>query len=158
MRIVLLFLLLSASFEILAQSPHGEWHYALENPTASLNEENELIITVSLPDGWGIYATNFASSSFGPEPTVFEFNSSTSHSLNGKVRAVNPIAIEYEMLGISYAYFESKAEFRQRLLLRDFPAKLEGKINGYLIDLKSGKKVPFEETITFSFDLATASR
>ena len=158
MRFVLLFLFFSGSLQILAQSPRGEWHVTLGNPAASLNEENELIISVNLPEGWGIYSTNFASSSFGPEPTVFEFNSSPNYLLQGKIRAIDPIAVDYEMLSISYAYFESKAEFRQRIHLLDYPAKLNGKISGYLINLKSGKKEPFEESFNFSFDTATASR
>ena len=130
----------------------ASWYFTLSNPDLSKGEENNLIISVDLPEDWGIYSSDFVSASFGPEPTRFSFEVNDSVKLMDRVRAVNATALEDPALDLHYTYFIGKAEFRQCIIVKSSHASIQGFIKGKYFHRTSGRTIDFEKPFDLKFE------
>jgi len=145
-------------FSLLTSHTYGQaevdasWYFTLSNPDLLKGEENSLIISVDLPEDWGIYSSDFVSASFGPEPTRFSFEVNDSVKLMDRVRAINATALEDPALDLHYTYFIGKAEFRQCIVVKSSHASIQGFIKGKYFHRTSGKTIDFEKPFDLKFE------
>ena len=100
------------------------WETRIEKISES---EYELISLSSIEPGWHLYSQDMPEG--GPEATTFTFSQSESYILEGNVQQEEPITIFDEIFGMETSFFEYKAEFRQRIKIRqqDF-TKIEAEV------------------------------
>ncbi len=158
MRSFLLFFALLAVSQCYGQDNLGDWYFTLANGEPKIREENQLIISVDLPQGWGLYSSDFTAASIGPLPTVFDFDSSTGIQIVEPVKAIKSLTIEDDSFGLRYTYFISKAEFRQCIRLTTTAAHIKGVIRGHLFEITTGKTISFEKPIDLNFPVTTATK
>jgi len=135
----------------------GDWYFTLGNASPKINEENQLIISIDLPDGWGLYSSDFTAGSIGPAPTIFDFGPSSGLQTVDPVRSIKPLTIEDEGLGLRFTYFISKAEFRQCFRLVKPNARIKGIIKGHLFQAETGKTISFEKSIDLEINTITTN-
>lgn len=140
----ILFLLLF-NVAALAQADSAHWHFTFANAAPRLNEDNQLIISADLPEGWGLYSTDFTQASIGPAPTVIAFESPIEYAALDALRPIKPVLIEDKTFELTYTYFVGNAEFRQCIQFIAHQTRIKGTIRGHLFHLASGKTVPFQK-------------
>lgn len=99
-----------------------------ETRVEKINEfEYDLISLASIEPGWRLYSIDLPEG--GPEATTFTFPQSESYILEGDVKQEEPITIFDDIFGMETSFFEYKAEFRQRIVIRqqDF-TKVEAEV------------------------------
>ncbi|NBP69272.1 MAG: hypothetical protein EBR30_10200 [Cytophagia bacterium] len=138
---------------LVAQTAEARWHFTLSNADVKLHEDNQLIIAVDLPEGWGLYASDFQAETFGPTPTIISFDNSKDYVVIDNVRDINPVRAEEPSFDLQYAYFTTAAEFRQSIRLMKSRTNIKGVISGKLFNLNNGKTIPFEKTFDFTIDV-----
>jgi len=139
------------------QDDLGDWYFTLGNAPPKINEENLLIISVDLPDGWGLYSSDFTAGTIGPTPTVFDFGTSSGLQTIDPVRSTKPLTVEDEGLGLRFTYFVSKAEFRQCFRLIKPNARIKGIIKGHLFQIETGKTKSFEKSVDLAINTTTTN-
>lgn len=154
MKVVVFFTLIFINhFTLFAQADSIHWHFTLSNADPKLNEDNQLIISINLPEDWGMYASNFQSGTFGPTPTLILFNEPVEYFALDAIRSINPTQAEEPSFDLKYAYFASQAEFRQCIRLIKNQTNIKGIIKGQLFHLKNGKTSPFEKAFDLTINI-----
>lgn len=96
------------------QSPFS-WRANVKMITAT---EGEIIVKVTIADGWHLYGTDIPKG--GPKATVFDFSKSKGVKLTGKPAASsNPFVSHDKMFGIKLSYWTGTVTFRQRFKVTD---------------------------------------
>ena len=75
--------------------------------------EGEIIIKVSIADGWHLYGTNLPKG--GPKPTAFDFSGSRGIKLTGVIKAsASPTEKFDSMFNLKLSYWTGTVTFRQK--------------------------------------------
>lgn len=150
-----LFIVLSAYTHLFGQLDSARWYFTLADADPKLNVDNQLIISVDLPDGWGLYSTDFKPESLGPAPTSFQFEAVTNYLALDDLRPIRPHAGSEPAFDFHYTYFVSKAEFRQCIRLVRTKTHIKGVVKGQFFHLQSGEAQPFEKTFDYTIQLSS---
>ena len=121
----ILFLLISLSFSVSAQILNPvSWTFSSEK----LNEsEANLIITATIDDKWHIYSM-FVDEG-GPVPTKLSFKNNADYTLIGKPsEAPKAISAFDKNFGITIAWHDKKAVFKQKIKLNKANATVNGSV------------------------------
>lgn len=138
-----------------AQVDSARWYFTFANSVPRLKEDNQLIISADLPDGWGLYSSDFQSRSIGPAPTVIQFEHPIEFTMLDRFKPINPIQIVEASFDLTYSYFTHTAEFRQCVQFIRPQTKIKGVIKGQLFHITTGKTIDFEKPfdLTVSIDI-----
>jgi thiol:disulfide interchange protein DsbD len=143
LTLVLLCVLPIASFALAADRP-VVWQVALVPATPAVGTEAELVITARIAPEWVVYSSEFKAD-FGPQPTQFSFGSSDSFRLVGELTPVNPKHKRDKTWDTEFTYFETRAEFRQKIVVLKEAVAVGGRIKGQLCNERDGTCTLFEE-------------
>ena len=111
----------------------------------------ELVFTADIASGWILYSSDF-SADIGPRPARFSFEPTTGVELIEGVRAIKSLRRKDKTWKTAYAYFERRAEFRQKAKLTAPIKTIAGRIDGQTCFEESGLCKLFHETFTASLD------
>jgi thiol:disulfide interchange protein DsbD len=111
----------------------------------------ELVFTADIASGWILYSSDF-SVDIGPRPARFSFEPTTGLELIEGVRAIKSLRRKDKTWNAAYAYFEGRAEFRQKAKLTAPIKRIAGRIDGQTCFEESGLCTLFRETFTASLD------
>lgn len=150
-----------SSFPIEPSSPTEEVHSGILEPVSwsyvakaveGTEAEYDLIFTASIDSHWHLYAMDFGEDKIGPVPTSFTFEEiGKSFELVGETKEGNPLESYDPNFMMNLAYYETEAEFIQRIKLVE---KGNISVNGYLTFMvcDDTKCLPPED-IDFTFEL-----
>jgi len=156
MKVVATLLLILPNLSTLyAQVDSVRWYFTLSNGLPRLKEDNQLIISADLPDGWGLYSSDFQSGTIGPIPTTFHFEKPVEFSTLDALHPVNPIRVDEPSFDLTYYYFVRTAEFRQCIQFISPLTKIKGAIKGQLFHLETGKTVDFKRPFDLTVNIDT---
>jgi thiol:disulfide interchange protein DsbD len=111
----------------------------------------ELVFTADIASGWILYSSDF-SADIGPRPARFSFESTPGLELVDGVRAVKPLRRTDKTWKAEYAYFERRAEFRQKVKLTAPVTTIAGRIDGQTCFEENGLCQLFRKTFTTSLE------
>jgi hypothetical protein len=111
----------------------------------------ELVFTADIASGWILYSSDFGAD-IGPRPARFKFETTAGLELIDGVRAVESLRRKDKTWKTEYAYFERRAEFRQRAKLTAPVKTIAGRIDGQTCFEESGLCELFRKTFTASLD------
>jgi thiol:disulfide interchange protein len=103
---------------------HTKESIAIDKKEAKVGDEIDLIFYIDIDRDWYVYSSELKVE--GPIPTEFTFKPHSSYQLIGKIRPINPKKKIDETWEGEIAYFEKKAEFRQKIKVLDKNLKVEG--------------------------------
>ncbi|KAA9349595.1 protein-disulfide reductase DsbD domain-containing protein [Larkinella humicola] len=137
-----------------ADKPVAYWTFKTTPSTLAPAElepgdEIDLIFTATLDPEWLVYSSDFSADA-GPPPTTFEIIPDDSFETVGGIRSVDPRRKKDRTGGVEVSYFESKAEFRQRIRVLSPDYIVKGVIRGRYCSEKKGLSLPFEQLFVFS--------
>lgn len=122
-----------------------KWSTAVEKTGEG---EADLIIRATIEKNWHLYTQNPGD---GPLPTEFSFTKSSDYQLSGKVRESKAIRKFEAMFDSEISYYEDKAEFRQKILIKNAaPFTVTVKVTGMSCD--DSKCVQLDPS-TLTFDI-----
>ena len=121
----------------------------LSHTNAQVGDEVEVVFEVQIAKDWYIYSSEFKAE--GPNRAEFIFTPHTSYQLIGSVQAINPKRKHDEVWEGEIAYFEKKAEFRQKIKILSPMLKIAGEYNFQSCSNVTGQCLP-PETVKFAFD------
>jgi len=127
-----------------------QWAVQVTPPHPQPGDTVELVFTADIASGWILYSSDF-SADIGPRPARFSFEPTPGLALIDRVRAVNSLRRKDKTLKVEYAYFERRAEFRQKAKLTAPVKAIAGGIDGQTCAEESGLCQLFRKT--FSTDL-----
>jgi len=85
----------------------------------------DIVMTANLDDGWHLYAMDIAEG--GPIPTSFTFEPSSGYELSGKPFATTKPEVKFDnSFGMNIGMHSGSAEFRQKVIVRKYPAVVKG--------------------------------
>jgi thiol:disulfide interchange protein DsbD len=111
----------------------------------------ELVFTAEIASGWILYSSDF-SAAIGPQPARFHFEPTAGLELVDGVRAVKAHRRKDKTWKTEYAYFEQRAEFRQKVKLSAPLKTIAGRIDGQTCFEESGLCELFHKTFTATLD------
>lgn len=113
-------------FAVSAQSNPFAWRANVKMSTAT---EGEIILKVTIADGWHLYGTQLPKG--GPRPTVIDLSRSKGVKLIGKpVASAQPIVKQDKMFDLKLSYWTGSVTFRQRFKVTDNKtAHIDGTVN-----------------------------
>jgi len=111
----------------------------------------ELVFTADIASGWILYSSDF-SLEIGPRPARFSFEPTPGVELIDSVRAVKSLRRKDKSLKAEYAYFERRAEFRQKVKLTAPVKTIAGRIDGQTCFEENGLCQLFRKTFTTNLD------
>jgi thiol:disulfide interchange protein DsbD len=120
------------------------WHVEVVPAQAKPGDEVEVVFTADIGAGWILYSSDF-SVEIGPRPAKFIFEPNPSLSLLGPVQALHSQRKKDHTFGTEYAYFEKRAEFRQKARLLAPLTPVSGRIEGQTCYEESGLCELFRE-------------
>lgn len=88
------------------------------------DKEYELVATATIEKKWHLYSQNVPEN--GPIPTTFSFKSSSNYLKKGNTKEDTGHTINDPIFNMEIKFFETKASFKQRILLK---AKAPFKVN-----------------------------
>ncbi len=115
-------------------------------------EEIELVFEVNIKQDWYIYSTEFKAEE--PTRAEFTFAPDASYQLVGKVQPINPKRKFDDTWGAEVAYFEKKAEFRQKIKVLSKDLKVAGSFLFQTCSNVTGMCLR-PETVPFSLNAST---
>ncbi|MCU0444820.1 MAG: thioredoxin family protein [Microscillaceae bacterium] len=128
---------------------HTKESIAIDPKTAKVGDQVELCFYITIDRDWYVYSSELKVE--GPLPTTFSFKPNKSYQLIGKVRPINPKKKMDEVWEGEVAYFEKKAEFRQKIKILDPNLKVEGAFEYSVCSMVTGQCLP-PTTYDFVFD------
>ncbi len=81
------------------------------------DKEYELIATASIDAKWHLYSQNVPEN--GPIPTTFSFKSNSNYLKKGNTKEEEGHTINDPVFNMKIKFFETKASFKQRILLKN---------------------------------------
>ncbi len=120
------------------------WHVEVVPAQAKPGDEVEVVFTADIGTGWILYSSDFEVE-IGPRPAKFTFDADPALSLIGPVRAIDSRRKKDATLGTEYAYFASRAEFRQKAKLLSPLKTVSGRIDAQTCYEASGLCELFRE-------------
>ena len=111
----------------------------------------ELVFTADIASGWILYSSDF-SAEIGPRPARFSFEPTPGLELVDGVRAVKALRRKDKTWKAEYAYFEQRAEFRQKVKLTAPVKTITGRIDGQTCFEENGLCQLFRKTFTTSLE------
>jgi thiol:disulfide interchange protein len=130
------------------------WSFGNSKPSAKAGETVDLIIKAKINKGWHLYSNGYILDP-GPLPTTFEFDKSLDYELIGTTRAIGDKSKFDEIFEGTVRYFNSKAEFRQKVKLLKDNAKITGTYDGQVCTDIDGRCVQVKGPMNFEFITAT---
>jgi hypothetical protein len=126
-----------------------QWALGVERASGEPTNEVELVFTAEISDGWILYASDFAAE-IGPRPAKFSFTPDANVELLGPVRAVRSLRRTDKTWNTEYSYFEKRAEFRQKVRLRNGATTVDGRIDGQTCYEPSGLCALFSKSFALN--------
>jgi Disulphide bond corrector protein DsbC len=124
------------------------WRFEL-TPVAGANDTAELILIADIDSHSLVYSSDFKSD-IGPQPTAIDFSKSEGIEPVGPVVSVEPKRKKDKTWDIELGYFETRAEFRQKVKILRKDYTVRGTIAGQLCNEAEGTCTlftqPFEMT------------
>jgi hypothetical protein len=111
----------------------------------------ELVFTADIASGWILYSSDF-STDIGPRPARFQFEPTDGLELIEGVHPVNSLRRKDKTWKTEYAYFERRAEFRQKAKLTAPVKTIAGRIDGQTCFEENGLCELFRKTFTANLD------
>jgi hypothetical protein len=143
---------------LLLSSVHAEetsalrWRFELA-PVARANDTAELILIADIDPHSLVYSSDFKSD-IGPQPTAINFSKSEGIEPVGPIVSVEPKRKKDKTWDIELGYFETRAEFRQKIKILRKEYLVRGTIAGQLCNEAEGTCTlftqPFEVTAATS--------
>jgi hypothetical protein len=138
-------LLATLALSLRAQEPKAtQWTVALSEPSPAIGREVEVIVTARIAPHWIVYSTDFKAE-LGPQPTQVIFDLDGSFELVGGIVSVAPKRKKDATWDVEFGYFETRAEFRQRIKVLKAGPVIAGRIKGQLCNERDGTCTLFEE-------------
>lgn len=129
---------------------NASWAYSTKPANPAVGDVVELVIDVTIKDGWYIYSNDF-DPDLGPILTTVDFKKTDAFELVGKLRAVNPKKKFDEIWGGNITYFTTKGQFIQRVKILKTQVSINGTIDFQTCTIKDGSCVPGKEKFTHQF-------
>jgi len=138
-------------FVLNAQDNPVKWSFETKKVS---NCEYDLIFKAAIDEPWHIYSI-IKSEGDGPNPTSFKFKKNADYELIGGIKESTPKKEFDKVFEVNVAYFEKKAEFKQRIkLLKEGKIKITGK---YEAQACTEEKCIFPPAEDFTFELTGTS-
>jgi thiol:disulfide interchange protein DsbD len=134
----------AAAFALAGDRP-VVWQVALVPAAPAVGTEAEVVISARIAPAWIVYASDFKAD-VGPQPTQFSFVPSESFRLVGELTSVNPKHKRDKTWDTEFTYFETRAEFRQKITVVKSGLAIAGRIKGQLCNEHDGTCTLFEES------------
>ncbi|MCY7349224.1 MAG: thioredoxin family protein [Cytophagaceae bacterium] len=135
-------LVVNASAQVLTPAT---WSWKAGKSNAKVGETVEIVFMASINPGWHVFSSD-QDPNVGPLPTIVEFKKNKTFALVGTLRPVgNPIQKKDEIFDGPVRYFQSRAEFRQKVKILGVKPILEGSISGQACTDEDGRCVPLNE-------------
>ncbi len=139
------------TFSVIAQlQDNASWAYSTKPANPAVGDVVELVIDVTIKDGWYIYSNDF-NPDLGPILTTVDFKKNDAFELVGKLRAVNPKKKFDEIWDGDITYFTTKGQFVQRVKILKTQVSISGTIDFQTCTIKDGSCVPGKEKFTHQF-------
>ncbi|TAE16635.1 MAG: DUF255 domain-containing protein [Bacteroidetes bacterium] len=145
-NILFVFCFLLASFAHAQIKDYTTEKTRLSVSEAKTCEEIDIVFEVQIAKDWYIYATDFKAE--GPLRAEFTFAPHASYQLVGKPQSINPKRKHDEIWEGEVAYFEKKAEFRQRIKVLTNNLQISGSYAFQTCSQVTGQCLP-PETVEF---------
>ncbi len=98
------------------------WSFTSENKGDNVYE---IVMTATIESSWHLYAMDLEEG--GPIATLFTFEPGTGYSLNGKSFTVTKPEVKFDnSFGMKIGMYSGSAEFRQKISVSSYPAKIIG--------------------------------
>ena len=134
-----------------SQSDTLQWIVQVTPAHPQPGDTVELVFTADIASGWVLYSSDF-SADIGPRPARFKFAPTPGLELIDGVRAVNALRRKDKTWKAEYAYFERRAEFRQKAKLTAPVKTITGRIDGQTCFEENGLCQLFRKTFTANLD------
>lgn len=118
------------------------WKYNLSTKTPAIGDELEVIFNVNLEMGWYLYSSDF-DRNLGPMVTTFTFEPNNTYELIGEIIPVGSKKKYDEIWGGEYTYFRNKAQFKQKVSVKQLPVQISGSYS-YQVCTED-KCIPFDD-------------
>ncbi|WP_405291749.1 protein-disulfide reductase DsbD domain-containing protein [Algibacter sp. Ld11] len=113
-KVTLLLLLLVSYFGNSQVLEPVKWSTQVEKTS---DKEYQLIATATIDENWHLYSQNVPEN--GPIPTTFSFKSNANYLKKGNTKEDAGHTINDPVFGMEIKYFENKAVFKQRIMLKN---------------------------------------
>lgn len=130
----------------------AKWQFNLSKDDYKAGDTIELVINVTIKDGWYLYSCDF-DPTLGPTVTSFSFQEHSSFSPIGKLTPIGALKKYDETWKGEFTYFENNAEFRQKLKVNSVPVSIQGKYNYQVCD--AARCIPFDDTFSIQPTIAS---
>lgn len=152
-----LFLLAAFSLSLVRAEETKALHWRFElKPSAGADNSAELILTADIEEHSLVYSSDFKAD-IGPQPTSVDLTAGEGIEAVGPLVSVQPKRKKDKTWDIELGYFETRAEFRQKvkLLRKDYAAR--GTIAGQLCNEADGTCTLFTQSFVITAE-NTASK
>ena len=124
-NLVLLLLLVSNLIAFGKVEQPALWECELSDTDPEIGDTISLVFNVKIDQGWHLYSTDF-DPELGPTVTTFNFESSSSFDLVGKITPIGAKRKYDEIWEGEVSYFKKKAKFVQKILVKETPVLVKG--------------------------------
>ncbi len=126
-----------------------DWQMSYSVAQAEVGEVIEVVFSVSIDKAWYLYSSDF-DPECGPKVTTFNFLPHPSYELVGKIYpAQKPKKKFDDVFGCDYTYFMEKAEFRQKIKIKDKNLEVKGNVDFQTCTVQDGMCIPFDYEFPF---------
>jgi len=109
----------------------------------------DLVATATIDEGWHLYSQVIPEGD-GPIPTTFTFEASKSYQKRGNTKEGEGHTVNDPVFNMKIKFFENKAEFKQRIRIKEKTNKINGIVN-FMVCNDSSCLPPTE--VDLSFDI-----
>ncbi|WP_209331144.1 protein-disulfide reductase DsbD family protein [Lunatimonas salinarum] len=130
-----------------------DWDISLSSTEMEPGQEVELILKVSIPNGWYVYTNEF-DEDLGPLLTILKLEANENVTLQGPLRALDHKTKYDEVWEGDVNYFDKQGEYRQTLLIKGKVGVLKGTVEYQMCSDVTHQCIGYDEDFEIVIDAA----
>ncbi len=133
----------------------AKWNVQLSDKKASVGDQIDVVFKATIEPTWHLYSNDF-DPDLGPILISFQFEENSSYQRVGDVKPINPHKEYDKVWDGEVSYFESSAELRQTILIKELPLQISGSFEFQSCSDQTGMCVLGDDEFNLSIGGSTA--